>query len=50
MFSRTAGLFTYIDEETASLLPNVTSRVAEPGLEDQYMVVLDVFHQLHCLV
>ncbi|RAH46174.1 oxidase ustYa family protein [Aspergillus brunneoviolaceus CBS 621.78] len=44
-----SGLFTYVDREAAMKLPNVTSRVAEPGLEDQYMVVLDVFHQLHCL-
>ncbi|KAF7865303.1 hypothetical protein EAF04_006280 [Stromatinia cepivora] len=43
------GLFSHIDAESAALLTSKTSRVAQPGLEDRYMVVLDVFHQLHCL-
>ncbi|KAL7941443.1 hypothetical protein V8C42DRAFT_335141 [Trichoderma barbatum] len=36
-----------IPKSQAKLLPNYTSPV--PGHEDEYIVELDVFHQLHCL-
>ncbi|KAF3070145.1 hypothetical protein CFAM422_006618 [Trichoderma lentiforme] len=36
-----------IPKAQAKLLPNYTSPV--PGHEDEYIVELDVFHQLHCL-
>ncbi|PTB48341.1 hypothetical protein M431DRAFT_100297 [Trichoderma harzianum CBS 226.95] len=46
------GLFNFgistIPKGQAKLLPNYTSPV--PGHEDEYIVELDVFHQLHCLV
>ncbi|UKZ82917.1 hypothetical protein TrVFT333_010717 [Trichoderma virens FT-333] len=45
------GLFNFgistIPKSQAKLLPNYTSPV--PGHEDEYIVELDVFHQLHCL-
>jgi hypothetical protein len=31
-------------------LETKSERIAIPGLENEYMVGLDVFHQLHCLV
>ncbi|KIM75131.1 hypothetical protein PILCRDRAFT_38305, partial [Piloderma croceum F 1598] len=37
-----------IPKSQAALLPNRT--VAIPGDEGNYVVALDVFHQLHCLV
>jgi len=37
-----------ITKEEASHLTNHTTRL--PGDEDHYVVQLDVFHQLHCLV
>lgn len=37
-----------ITKEEASKLVNQTYRL--PGDEDHYVVHLDVFHQLHCLV
>jgi hypothetical protein len=39
---------TAINREQAKLLPNWTSPVF--GQPDAYVVQLDVFHQLHCLV
>jgi len=37
-----------IDKESARQLPNKTAPI--PGDEKRYIVGLDVFHQLHCLV
>lgn len=37
-----------ISKDQARLLPNKTSAI--PGDEDGYIVGLEVFHQLHCLV
>jgi hypothetical protein len=37
-----------IDKHSAMQLPNKTQPV--PGDEEHYIVGLDVFHQLHCLV
>ena len=37
-----------IDKESARRLPNKTAPI--PGDEEHYIVGLDVFHQLHCLV
>jgi hypothetical protein len=37
-----------ITKDQARLLPNKTSAI--PGDEDGYIVGLEVFHQLHCLV
>lgn len=37
-----------ITEQQARLMTNYTSPV--PGHEDSFIVELDVFHQLHCLV
>jgi hypothetical protein len=42
------GVRLHIDEEQAWQLPNKT--VGIPGLPDQYVIGLDVFHQLHCVV
>jgi hypothetical protein len=44
---KTVALST-IPREQAERLPNYTSPV--PNHEDQYIIQLDVFHQLHCLV
>ncbi|KAH8897914.1 hypothetical protein GQ53DRAFT_818168 [Thozetella sp. PMI_491] len=41
--------FSYIDSNSHDKLLNKTLRTPMPGKEDSYMVVLDVFHQLHCL-
>ncbi|KAL4880643.1 hypothetical protein BJY04DRAFT_219113 [Aspergillus karnatakaensis] len=38
---------SYIDAETAAKLPNKTAQIEG---SDQYVIGLDVFHQLHCLV
>lgn len=43
------GIVSVIDGETASLLPEQTERLAIEGREDQYVMTLDVFHQMHCL-
>lgn len=37
-----------IPREQAAQLTNLTINI--PGEEDHYLVGLDVFHQLHCLV
>ncbi len=39
-----------IDEEAASRLINSTEHAPVAGSESDYIVGLDVFHQLHCLV
>ncbi|KAG8156552.1 hypothetical protein KVR01_013656 [Diaporthe batatas] len=38
-----------VEKEKAMKLANKTLHVPLPGLEDKYMMLLDVFHQLHCL-
>lgn len=43
------GLLTTVDAETATKLPEQTSRFNWPGREDEYILTLDVFHQMHCL-
>ena len=37
-----------IPKSQAEMLPNATEAI--PGDEEHYVVELDVFHQLHCLV
>jgi Mycotoxin biosynthesis protein UstYa len=37
-----------IDEKDAKRLPNQTEKI--PGSPGKYVVEIDVFHQLHCLV
>jgi hypothetical protein len=46
----TEGVTFHIPDEAAQRLLNKTERVPVPGYEKEYMVGLDVFHQLHCLV
>ncbi|KAJ6785076.1 hypothetical protein PWT90_08530 [Aphanocladium album] len=43
------GMAIRIDEAAAQKLINTTEHAPVPGLEKDYMVGLDVFHQLHCL-
>ncbi|KAF4625988.1 hypothetical protein G7Y89_g12180 [Cudoniella acicularis] len=43
------GLLTTVDEATAMKLPEETSRFNWPSREDEYILTLDVFHQMHCL-
>ncbi|KAI9038103.1 oxidase ustYa family protein [Aspergillus affinis] len=43
------GLNTYVTADEAGPLLEETLRVPVPGRENEFMVVLDVFHQLHCL-
>ncbi|POS70315.1 hypothetical protein DHEL01_v211291 [Diaporthe helianthi] len=38
-----------VEKEKAMKLANKTLHVPLPGYEDKYMMLLDVFHQLHCL-
>jgi hypothetical protein len=44
------GVAIYISEEENSRIPNATEHIAIPGLQDKYLIGLDMFHQLHCLV
>lgn len=39
-----------IDEESANRLINKTEHAPVVGMEHDYVVGLDIFHQLHCLV
>ncbi|KAM3462620.1 hypothetical protein MY5147_007693 [Beauveria neobassiana] len=48
MYSK--GMAVRIDEESASRLINKTEHAPVIGMEHDYVVGLDVFHQLHCLV
>ena len=34
----------------AAKLPDSTARLPVAGRENEYIVTLDVFHQMHCLV
>ncbi|OAA60110.1 hypothetical protein ISF_06121 [Cordyceps fumosorosea ARSEF 2679] len=43
------GMAIRIDEEAAGRLVNKTEKIPLVGWENDYMVGLDVFHQLHCL-
>ena len=45
-----AGTSIRIDEEQHSHLINKTEHVPVLGMEEDYILGLDVFHQLHCLV
>ena len=45
---RKPDAYNKVPREQAALMPNKTYPVL--GEEDHYMVALDVFHQLHCLV
>lgn len=47
-FTHTLVGISRITKEEASRLVNYTYRL--PGDEDHYVIQLDVFHQLHCLV
>lgn len=44
------GLHLSPDEVDLDQLPKDTEKVPLSGLEDQFLIGLDVFHQLHCLV
>jgi len=44
-----AGLSIHISASEHALLLNKTERIPIPGLESQYLMGVDVFHQLHCL-
>ncbi|KAF4626229.1 hypothetical protein G7Y89_g11930 [Cudoniella acicularis] len=39
----------HISDEENSKLYNTTERVTIEGMEDQFLIGMDVFHQLHCL-
>jgi len=41
------GVRLHVPEHQARLLPNHTVKI--PGMKDEYIIGLDVFHQLHCL-
>jgi hypothetical protein len=43
------GAFLHIDEEAGNRLLNQSVRVPVIGYENDFLVGLDVFHQLHCL-
>lgn len=45
----TAGILSSIDERTAGKLLDQPSRVPVQGREREFMMTLDVFHQMHCL-
>jgi hypothetical protein len=49
LITSTAGMLTTIDERSASQLPEKTERLPLHGREEDYVVTLDVFHQMHCL-
>lgn len=42
-------MLSAIDAETAALLPEKTERLPVKGRENEFVVTLDVFHQMHCL-
>lgn len=44
------GISVLINEQAAQKLSFETERLPVPGMEDNYMIGLDVFHQLHCVV
>ena len=44
------GVTIRVSEKEHGRLINKTEHVAIPGLEQDYVTGLDVFHQLHCLV
>ncbi|GJN83104.1 hypothetical protein PLIIFM63780_006652 [Purpureocillium lilacinum] len=43
------GILSTVDPHTASRLPEQTERLPLQGREDEYVVTLDAFHQMHCL-
>ncbi|KAM3430086.1 hypothetical protein NHJ13734_007893 [Beauveria thailandica] len=47
MYSK--GMAVRIDEDSARRLVNKTEHAPVAGMENDYVVGLDVFHQLHCL-
>jgi hypothetical protein len=46
----TEGISVHIDADSQALIPGKSEHVPHPGFENEYMIGLDVFHQLHCLV
>ena len=44
------GITLHIDEESNDRIPKKSEHVPVRGYENEYLVGLDVFHQLHCLV
>ncbi|GAB0146327.1 hypothetical protein EsHS_00006734 [Epichloe bromicola] len=44
-----SGILSSVDAEVAGRLPEETERLPAPGRENEYVITLDVFHQLHCL-
>lgn len=42
-------MLSVIDAKTAGLLPENTERLPLEGREGEYIITLDVFHQMHCL-
>ncbi|OAQ76796.1 hypothetical protein VFPFJ_10578 [Purpureocillium lilacinum] len=43
------GILSTVDGHTASQLPEQTERLPLRGRENEYVVTLDAFHQMHCL-
>ncbi|PYI06043.1 hypothetical protein BO78DRAFT_316369, partial [Aspergillus sclerotiicarbonarius CBS 121057] len=43
------GIVSTIDSHSASQLLDQTERLPLAGREDEYVITLDVFHQMHCL-
>ncbi|KAL3961285.1 hypothetical protein ACCO45_002808 [Purpureocillium lilacinum] len=43
------GILSTVDPHTASRLPEQTERLPLQGRENEYVVTLDAFHQMHCL-
>lgn len=48
--SSIVGTFIHVDEDAGSRLLNTSIKAPVVGSENDLMVGLDVFHQLHCLV
>ncbi len=49
VLSREGGMLATVDAQTAARLPEKTERLAVRGREHEYVITLDVFHQIHCL-
>jgi hypothetical protein len=47
---QTDGTLIHIDSLTAHRLINKTEKAPVAGYEEDYIVGIDVFHQLYCLV
>src|ERR1700761_5190594 len=50
ILTKTEGVTLHVDAKMHDQLAAKSELIAMPGLESEYLVGLDVFHQLHCLV